>query len=379
MEYVGPEKRTIVGNVPMAIFLTLGASTLPWIAYALADWRLFSIITSAPIAVIVAAWWLVPESARWLVLKGKTDKTMKTLRKCARINNKTVDPSIYEEFQAATQRTYQLEKYNPTNWMDLFRSPKMRKRFLLITLTWMVITVVYDGYVRSLAILPYSVFITNSVAGALELPADLVPVVTLDRLGRRWTLTMALSLAGLAGIATGLVPQNSAMLMTLLAMASRFFITIAMNTGIQYTVELIPTQLRGQGTGVVHITGHGATFFAPFILYLSTYYKTLPYIVLGALSVFGGLVCLLLPETANQNLPESVADAERFGAEQSFFEMPCLSKRRDRQQKLNDVDGDDVKRTLTAITPFIGDAKVGGTINSSRQYVKDMSDSLPTD
>ena len=95
---------------------------------------------------------------------------MKTLRKCARINNKTVDPSIYEEFQvcitfssplelihasggclyhlvsslwlfniqAATQRTYQLEKDNPTNWMDLFRSPKMRKRFLLITLTWSV-------------------------------------------------------------------------------------------------------------------------------------------------------------------------------------------------------------------------------------------------
>jgi MFS family permease len=158
-----------------------------------------------------------------------------------------------------------------------------------------------------LAILPYSVFITNSVAGALELPADLVPVVTLDRLGRRWTLMMALGLAGLAGIATGLVPQSkqhllsslliavcpfiknwdllsvtstsdisflllcylgSAMLMTLLAMASRFFITIAMNTGLQYTVELIPTQLRGQGTGVVHITGHGATFFAPFILYL---------------------------------------------------------------------------------------------------------------
>ncbi|EFX83170.1 hypothetical protein DAPPUDRAFT_48504 [Daphnia pulex] len=322
MEYVSPEKRTIVGNVPLAVFLTLGAGSLPWIAYALADWRLFSISTSAPIAVIVVAWWLVPESARWLVLKGKTDKTMETLRKCARINNKTVDPSVYEEFQ----RTYQLEKDNPTNWMDLFRSSKMRQRFLIITLTWMVITVVYDGYVRSLAILPYSVFITNSVAGALELPADLVPVVTLDRLGRRWTLMMALGLAGLAGIATGLVPQSSAMLMTLLAMASRFFITIAMNTGLQYTVELIPTQLRGQGTGVVHITGHGATFFAPFILYLSTYYKTLPYIVLGSLSVFGGLVCLLLPETAGQNLPESVADAEHFGADQSFFQMPCLSK-----------------------------------------------------
>ncbi|XP_059350997.1 organic cation transporter-like protein [Daphnia carinata] len=363
MEYVGPEKRTIVGNVPLAIFLTLGASSLPWIAYALADWRLFSIISSAPIAIIVVAWWLVPESARWLVLKGKSDQTLKTLQQCARINKRTVDPLIYQEFQAATLRTYQLEKENPTNWMDLFRSPKMRQRFLIITLTWMVITVVYDGYVRSLAILPYSVFITNSVAGSLELPADLVPVVTLDRLGRRWTLMLALGCAGLAGIATGLVPQSWAMMMTVLAMASRFFITIAMNTGLQYTVELIPTQLRGQGTGVVHITGHAATFFAPFILYLSTYYNTLPYIVLGALSIFGGLVCLLLPETANQNLPESVADAEHFGTGQSFFNIPCLSKRRERRRRLNDVDN--VKKILPAL-----DA-VG--VNSARRYVKDLS------
>lgn len=72
----------------------------------------------------------------------------------------------------------------------------------------MVITVVYDGYVRSLAILPYSVFITNSIAGSLELPADLVPVITLDRLGRRWTLMLSLSCAGLAGIATGLVHHS---------------------------------------------------------------------------------------------------------------------------------------------------------------------------
>ncbi len=58
----------------------------------------------------------------------------------------------------------------------------------------------------------------------------------------------------------------------------------------------------------------------------STYSNTLPYIVLGSLSVLGGLVCLFLPETANENLPESVADAELFGARQSFFHVPCLAK-----------------------------------------------------
>ena len=106
MEYVGPEKRTIVGNVPLAVFLTLGAASLPWIAYALADWRLFSIATSAPMAVTLLAWWFVPESARWLVITGKTDRTMQTLRHCARVNKRVVRQSIYDEFQVSDRDFY---------------------------------------------------------------------------------------------------------------------------------------------------------------------------------------------------------------------------------------------------------------------------------
>ena len=52
----------------------------------------------------------------------------------------------------------------------------------------------------------------------------------------------------------------------------------------------------------------------------------------------------------------------------------CPHRRRDRQQRLNDVDVDDVKRT----SPSFGDAKGGGNIDSTRQYVKDLSDSLRT-
>lgn len=112
MEYVGPEKRTIVGNVPLAVFLTLGAASLPWIAYGLADWRLFSIITSAPIALTVVAWWIVPESARWLVLKGKIDETVETLKECARVNGKIVDPAIYDEFKVKLRLFFSLTLSN---------------------------------------------------------------------------------------------------------------------------------------------------------------------------------------------------------------------------------------------------------------------------
>ena len=99
LEYVGPEKRTMVANVPLAVFLTLGAVTLPWIATTIGNWRWYSIVTSAPLALIILAWWIVPESARWMVLRGKVDETIKTLKHCAAVNGKTVPDAVYEEFR----------------------------------------------------------------------------------------------------------------------------------------------------------------------------------------------------------------------------------------------------------------------------------------
>lgn len=108
MEYVSPEKRTMVANVPLAISTTLGAVSLPWIAYALADWRWFCFFTSAPLGLIVIAWWIVPESSRWLVHKGRIDETIKILKRCARINGKVVGSAIFEQFKVRHQLPYRL-------------------------------------------------------------------------------------------------------------------------------------------------------------------------------------------------------------------------------------------------------------------------------
>lgn len=105
LEYVGPEKRTLASTLPMALFVTLGAATLPWIAYGLQDWRWFAIVTSAPIGLIVVAWWLVPESSRWLIHKGKIDRTVEILKDCARVNKQVVDPAVYEEFKVCRRET----------------------------------------------------------------------------------------------------------------------------------------------------------------------------------------------------------------------------------------------------------------------------------
>ncbi len=54
---------------------------------------------------------------------------------------------------------------------------------------------------------------------------------------------------------------------TVMAMFGRFFITYAMNTAAQISLEVVPTELRGQGTAVANVCAQIATFFAPQIVY----------------------------------------------------------------------------------------------------------------
>lgn len=53
-----------------------------------------------------------------------------------------------------------------------------------------------------------------------------------------------------------------------LGVLGRFGVGIAYNAGTQYAAELVPTEVRGQGVGLIHVAGFAATFFSPHILYL---------------------------------------------------------------------------------------------------------------
>jgi len=99
LEYVGPKWRTFVANMSIALFFTFAACILPWIAYFLADWRMTCIAISVPLALAMAAPWLVPESARWLVSQNQVEKAIGILGKFERINGTKVPENVYQQFR----------------------------------------------------------------------------------------------------------------------------------------------------------------------------------------------------------------------------------------------------------------------------------------
>ena len=52
-----------------------------------------------------------------------------------------------------------------------------------------------------------------------------------------------------------------------IAMVGRFFVTYAMNAGAQISLEVCPTELRGQGSGLANVFAQASVFFAPQIVY----------------------------------------------------------------------------------------------------------------
>ncbi|XP_059470665.1 organic cation transporter protein [Neocloeon triangulifer] len=326
LEYVGPSWRTFVANMSIAIYFTLGTVMLPWMAYFIADWKLFCVATSMPLLLAVLTPWIVPESARWLVSQGKIDRAIKIMKKFERINKKKVDPQIYIDFKDSCVRAQKEEDQGKSySVIDLFKTPRMRRITLLLIAIWMIVSLVYDGHVRSVGALGLNVFVTFTIACSTEFPADTLLILFLDRWGRRWLACGTLIVSGIFSLLSTMVPQGAAS--AALAIMGRFSVNIAYNIGLQYAAELLPTVVRAQGVALIHIMGYVASIMSPFIVYLGTLSATLPFLVLGGLSILGGCLALFLPETLNHELPLTLQDGEEFGKDQKFLEFPCCGNK----------------------------------------------------
>ncbi|KAL5272987.1 hypothetical protein ACFFRR_000016 [Megaselia abdita] len=327
LEYVGPKYRTFVANMSIAIFFTLASTIMPWIAYWVEDWRMFTIITSASLAFAIFTPWFVPESARWLVSAGKIDKAVTLLKDVATKNGKhDIDPRIFNEFAESCKRMKEEESsFQNYSVLDLFKTPRLRRTTLLLIIIWMAISLVFDGHVRNVGNLGLNIFVTFSIGSVTEFPADTLLTLTLDRLGRRWLACGSLVLSGIFSIFATLA-QDSAVIFASLALVGRFFVNISYNIGLQYAAEILPTVVRAQGVTFIHIMGYVASMLAPFIADSGKVAMALPLIILGITGIISGLLALFLPETLGHELPQTLADGENFGLGQKLLDAPCCIK-----------------------------------------------------
>jgi MFS transporter, OCT family, solute carrier family 22 (organic cation transporter), member 4/5 len=134
LEYISPKMRTIGLNLCIGIFYCLGSVITPWIAVWLGNWKLYLIATVFPAFIVPFFYFILPESAQWLISKKKHERALICYQKIAEFNGISLDENFKEDFHRCIDdinARRKLEDENPS-LIALFKTPRLRRLTLIL-------------------------------------------------------------------------------------------------------------------------------------------------------------------------------------------------------------------------------------------------------
>ncbi|XP_071542838.1 organic cation transporter protein-like [Panulirus ornatus] len=321
-ESVGTTGRTIMCMMYHGGF-SVGVMSLAGIAYLVRQWRFLQLCVFAPVTVLLIYYWVLPESPRWLLMQGRHQEGLKILSEAAKVNGgslpqqQELDSLLVtinkERKQSGPGKTTFLQHINQfiKSFSTLLRTRNMRRRCLIMYFAWFNISMMYYGLVYSSENINASVYVLVLLSGAVEIPSFLIVIWTMKKMGRRLNFSLLCTGSGIACLLIMAVPKDLVWMNMTLATVGKFFNSSAFGVAYFYWAELVPTGVRNMAMGTASICGKIGTVLTPFIVdFLGEIHYSVPSTVFGLLSITVGLLDLLLPETGESRLPETIEEVE---------------------------------------------------------------------
>ncbi|CAH1796652.1 unnamed protein product [Owenia fusiformis] len=348
-------QRTTAG-IGVQLLWALGMMLMAVFAYFIRDWHYLQLAFSLPGLLCISFIWVVPESIPWLVANDRITEAEAILHHAAEFNGtelpvrplhthdaqeeqllhseqeKTEKKSIAQRCRSGLRQTgssirdcFRCKKHSEEGVeevkrytiVDVFRHPKLRMYCLIMCYLWLVSSLVYYGLSLSTSALAGNMYLNFFISGAVEVPAYILCIILLQTFGRRWPLCIFLCTCGVALIACAFTPDkvngyDLGWLLILLTMIGKFGITGSFGTVFLYAPELYPTNIRNSGMGVASVAARIGGILAPYSAYVMKFLPWFPPTLFGVMSIVAGLLTLLLPETLNRPLPQSIEEVENW-------------------------------------------------------------------
>ncbi|XP_049780685.1 organic cation transporter protein-like [Schistocerca cancellata] len=321
MEMVGPSRRLFAG-VACQFFFTFGYVLTALLAYLIPDWRMLQLAFTLPSVFFLSYWWFVPESTRWLLSNGRKEQAQQLIVKAAKVNKVKIPTDVLDgllseenEKPSSEKKPIPETKVTKPSILDIMRYPNLRKRCLNIFFNWFVNNSAYYGLSWNTSNLAGNQYLNFFISGAVEVPAYTFLLFTLNKWGRKSILCSCMLLGGVSLLAALAVPGEMTWLLVTFAMIGKMAVTASYGTIYIFTAEQFPTVVRNVALGASSTSARAGGMTAPFINLLAEFWQPLPLLVFGAMISVGGFLALLLPETLNRKLPDTLEEGEDFGKE----------------------------------------------------------------
>ncbi|KAM3602215.1 uncharacterized protein V6R79_026438 [Siganus canaliculatus] len=316
-EILGPGARTVFCTALSSLAFSVGYMLLPVLAFFVRDWRMLLIGLAAPGLSCVPLWWYIPESPRWLLSQGRVAEAEAIIRKAAKQNKKEAPPVIFESVQMdltdkVSSTDVQPEQGKALNICDLLRTRNIRHITVTLWVVWNTLTIAYFALSLNTSNLHGDSYVNCFVSAVVEIPAYALCWVMFRWWSRRLSLFSTLFSGALFLFLIQLLPADLIHVATAFEMIGKFAVTAAFSIAYAYTTELYPTGLRNTALGTCSMASRIGSIVAPYFIYLRSYSMSLPYILMGCLTLLSGLLSLLLPESHGKSLPDTIAHMQRF-------------------------------------------------------------------
>ncbi len=303
-EYLPVQKR---GRylVLLEAFWALGsifAAGLAWLIVPRLGWRWLLAVSALPGLVIFFIRRGIPESPRYLMVKGRHEQAAQVLAQVAAANGDPMESFTLQPLAAA-----------PAPRVQALWRPSLRRSTLLLWAIWFFISLGYYGVftwlpnyfkAQGMALLP--VYQNSFILALAQLPGYFSAAWLVEIWGRRRTLAFYLVASGLF---TGLFAAATSLNWVVgLGVWMSFFTLGAWGALYAYTPEVYPTALRGTGigaaSGMTRIAGAIAPTLGALLMTGSNF--VLPLTIYAVAFVIAGLAALGFRQETSQKPLEDV-------------------------------------------------------------------------
>jgi MFS family permease len=327
MEIVGPSKRTVVG-VAFQAFFAAGVMLVAFWGFLIKDQFVLQVVYGLHSLLLIGHWWLVDESPRWLWAQGRAQKAVAIVEKAMKQNGCTEKLDV-AYFVAKGEGKIIVADVASAGLIDLVKTPNLRSRTFNVVFNWFANSLVYYGLSLNTGKLFGNPFLVLFIVGLVEYPSYILVVLLMDRLGRRSLLSTLMLLGGFSCVIAAYIPKDGlggSMSVTAIVMIGKFFIAGSFAIIYNYTAELFPTVVRNTALGTGSMGARLSGALTPLITLLDSFDNRLPSVIFGVIAVISGLLALVLPETLNRPMPQTLEDGEKFGQGDTAFNVCCRKR-----------------------------------------------------
>ncbi|XP_048769859.1 organic cation transporter protein-like isoform X2 [Ostrea edulis] len=274
IEFVGPSKRVYVG-VPIHMFFATGIIVLTGFGFFLRNYHHVMIATACTCIIHIFYWWIIPESARWLVTQRRYKEATIIVRKIGVSNKRPVQGQdlLFDDKSLESPKGAQL-------WY-LFQHRVLCIRTCIIFFNWMIISMMYYGVTMHARYLGGNFFLNFFIMALVEYPANGSTIYFLERFGRKRTHCTCMLIGGFACLLTIFTvlyggPEFEPATITL-AVIGKMGSAAAFGVIYTYSEELFPTVVRNGGIGASSSVARIGGMLAPYVAKSITFYENCMY------------------------------------------------------------------------------------------------------